>query len=73
MSISNTEECKILCLQQKEDGCCFLKNRFGCYWIKDAIAYKIAYIERTEYYTSISPGLSITCNNVGSLQQTHSN
>ena len=71
MNVSPTEECKILCLQQKEDGCCFLRNRTDCYWRKNAIANKI--MPNLEY-SEISTGLSITCNKpTGLLPKPYSN
>ena len=32
MNYSDTERCERLCLQNQEEGCCYLKDGVGCYW-----------------------------------------
>ena len=32
MDTSKTSACEQLCIEQQEDGCCFLGNEMGCYW-----------------------------------------
>ena len=32
MTVFQREYCQNLCLQEKQDGCCFLNNEHGCYW-----------------------------------------
>ena len=62
MSVSQKAECEMLCKEQKEDGCCFLKDRTGCYWRKNALAHKKL---PNLGYSDLTTGLSITCMNGG--------
>ena len=32
LDTSKTSACEQLCIEQQEDGCCFLGNGLGCYW-----------------------------------------
>ena len=32
MTVFQGEYCQNLCLQEQQDGCCFLNNEHGCYW-----------------------------------------
>ena len=32
MNSSHTQDCQNLCMERKEDGCCYLNDQFGCYW-----------------------------------------
>ena len=55
MDASHVEQCEILCRQQRENGCCFLEDGVGCYWLKDSYA-----IEET-----LEAGIATTCYYVG--------
>ena len=55
MDASHVEQCEILCRQQRENGCCFLEDGVGCYWLKDSYA-----IEET-----LEEGIATTCYHVG--------
>ena len=55
MDASHVKQCEILCMQQRENGCCFLEDGVGCYWLKDSYA-----IEET-----LEAGIATTCYNVG--------
>ena len=32
MNSSHSQDCQNLCMERKEDGCCYLNDQFGCYW-----------------------------------------
>ena len=32
MRPSDTASCQALCQQEQQEGCCWLKTGFGCYW-----------------------------------------
>lgn len=33
LNTSQTSSCERLCIQQREDGCCWLGNDWGCQWV----------------------------------------
>ena len=32
MNSSHTQDCQNLCMERKEEGCCYINDQFGCYW-----------------------------------------
>ena len=53
MAFADFTSCKMLCLNEKEYGCCYLKTGFGCYWRSNSYA--------TDSGTGSGTAIAITC------------
>ena len=51
MTIFDSEKCKTLCMQESENGCCYLKDGLGCRWKAGA----------TQKESKRSTAIAITC------------
>ena len=62
ISINTSEKtnCDYLCRSRIQDGCCFLNNRSGCYFLPDAEATTLASQSGVD-----TKGLAITCSTLG--------
>ena len=53
-----TEECESLCLQYaSREGCCFVGDKYGCYWKSGATVYI------NPLYKASNDGLAVACTN----------
>ena len=57
MDALQAKQCELLCAEQQENGCCFVENGRGCYWLKDSHA-----IEEIS-----GVGIATTCNLISKL------
>ena len=52
MGYADYARCEALCLNEQENGCCYLKTGIGCYWKPEGYS-----IDSTIY----DKGISVTC------------
>ena len=60
MSVHDKSKCQLLCINEGENGCCFLKTGVGCYWRSGS--HSSSTIREID---GLKEGISVTCSSEG--------